>query len=232
MNYKLIPLLKGDARQRLERLKALAQRYYPSKTLRETYRLGFQPLTIRHYPIDASDLKRARARFFQSELDCGFRRVGWVDQIINLRYTGWYCDLHRQETFRGVVFHLPAQKGESRFIAGYVESLNGGFVLDLTEIWQDEQSAAYEADRLAECAAEDNREYEAKENAKTRINEIAIELKNIRVEILELCRSVRQSCPEIGEHQPIRYALRQVFQQHLQNRQSLMRERERLRENF
>jgi len=232
MNYKLILLLNGTTRQRLERLKALAQRYPHIKGLREVYRLGLQPLTMSHYPINASDLDKAHARFFQSELDCGLRRLDWADRIINIRHTGWYSDLYQEETFRGIVFRLPAHKGENRFVAGYEESLNGGFVLNLTEIWQNERNAACEADRLAERAAESNRLYEAKEAANSRIDEIEVELKNIRVDILDLCRSVRKSCPIIGEHQPIRYALRQVFQQHLHNRQSLICERECLRENF
>ena len=64
------------------------------------------------------------------------------------------------------------------------------------------------------------------------IDEIADELKNIRSEILDLCRSIREACPGIGQYQPIRSALRTSLKGHLHNRQQLVNERERLQDNY
>jgi hypothetical protein len=233
MEYKIIPLLDKTARARLASLKALAARYQHYGDMRQIYRQGFQPLTIRHYPINANDPERAARRVFQSELDVGFRRVGWSDEKLNLRHTGWYADNYQEETFRGVVFRLPAKRGQERFVAGYVESMNDGFVLDLSEVWDNDLiGAVREADRLAERAAEDARMFAAKDAANMRIENIAEELKDIRAEIMALCRSIREACPGIEKHKPIRSALRSALQALLRNRTSLIAERDRLEGDY
>jgi len=233
MEIKIIALLGKSPRDRLTSLKALAVRFSHYGDMGQVYRQGFRPLTMRHCPMNASDPERAARRFFSDEAETGLRFVGWADESLRLRHMGWFADNYHEETFRGAIFRLPAKRGQERFVAGYGESMNDGFVLDLSEVWNDDPiGAAREADRLAERAAEDAREYEAKESAERRIDEIADELKNIRSNVLALCRSIREACPGIGLHRPIREALRGTLQGHLYNRQKLIAERERLRENF
>ena len=234
MDSKIIPLLKKTAQHRLTKLKDYAARYPHYGDMRQIYRKGFGPLTMAHYPVNANDPERAARRFFQSELDTGLRRVGWSDEHLQLRHTGWYADNYREETFRGVIFRLPARSGgKERFIAGYGESMNDGFVLDLSYIWEDDLiGAAQGADSLARRTAENNREFEAQEAANLRIEEIGEELKSIRTEILDLCQAIRKACPEIGEHTPIRSALRGTLQRLLRDRVSLLAERDKLEENY
>ena len=233
MDIKLIPLLKKTARERLTWLKTLAAQHPYYGGLHRLYRSGFRPLTMHHYAIDASDPERAK-RFFQSEQDTGLRRVGWSDEHLHIRHTGWYSDNYQEETFRGVVFRLSARSGgRERFVAGYFESMSEGFVLDLSEIWEDDLTgAAREGDRLAERAAEKARDFEAKDAAALRIEEIDAELKNVRAEILELCQSIRKACPEIGQHKPIRSALRRALQGLLRDRNSLISERKDLEDDY
>ena len=233
MHIKLIPLLKKTARERLTWLKTLAAQHPYYGGPHRLYRSGVRPLTMHHYAIDASDPKRAR-RFFQSEQDIGLRRVGWSDEHLHIRHTGWYSDNYQEETFRGVVFRLTARlRGRERFVAGYFESMSEGFVLDLSEIWEDDLTgAAQEGDRLAERAAEKARDFEAKDAAALRIEEIGAELKNVRAEILELCQSIRKACPEIGQHKPIRAALRRALQGLLRDRNSLISERKDLEDGY
>ena len=176
--------------------------------------------------------ERATRRFFESADPTGLRFVDWADQRVRLRHTGWYADNHGDETFRGAIFRLPAVRGRERFVAGYGESMSDGFVLELSETWDDPIGAGNEADRQAERAAEEAREYEACEAAKARVDEIAEDLKHVRSEILALCRSMREACPSIGHYRPIREALRGTLQAHLQNSAELVDERERLREDF
>ncbi len=233
MEIKTIALLGKSPSDRLTSLKALAARYPHYGDMRQVYRQGFRPLTMRHCPANASDPERAARRFYEDAEQAGLRFVGWADENLRLNHKGWYSDNYAEETFRGAIFRLPGKCGKERFVAGYGESMNDGFVLDLTEVWNDDQfGAAREADRLAERAGEDAREYEAKESATLRIEDIADELKNIRTDILELCRSIRKACPDIGQHKPIRSALRSALQAHLRNRKDLVAEREQLQDNY
>ncbi len=233
MEIKIIALLGKSPSSRLASLKALAARYSHYGDMRQVYRQGFRPLTTRHYPMNASDSERAAGRFYESADQAGLRFVGWADESLRLRHRGWYSDNYAEETFRGAIFRLPGKCGKERFVAGYGESMGGGFVLDLSEVWNDDLiGAAREADRLAERAGEDAREYEAKESTKLRIEDIAEELKSIRSQILVLCRSIRKACPDIGQHKPIRSALRSALQTLLRTRASLIAERERLQDNY
>jgi len=233
MESKLIALLGKSPRDRLASLKALAARYPHYGDMRQVYRQGFRPLTTRHCPMNASDPERAAQRFFEDAEQAGLRFVGWADESLRLRHTGWYSDNYQDETFRGAIFRLPGKRGKERFVAGYGESMNDGFVLDLCEVWNDDLiGAAREADRLAERAGEDSREYEAKESATRRVEDIADELKSIRIDILALCHSIREACPDIGQHKPIRSALRKSLQALLRSRASLIAERERLQDNY
>ncbi len=233
MEIKTIALLGKSPRDRLTSMKALAARYPHYGDMRQVYRQGFRPLTMRHYPMNASDPERAARRFFEDAEQAGLRFVGWADESLRLRHTGWYSDNYAEETFRGAIFRLPAKRGQERFVAGYGESMNGGFVLDLSGVWNDNLTgAAREADRLADRAGEEAREYEAKESATLRIKDIADDLKSIRTDILALCRSIRKACPDIGQHKPIRSALRSALQSHLRNRKALVAERERLQDNY
>ncbi|MCW9035392.1 MAG: hypothetical protein OQJ97_14310 [Rhodospirillales bacterium] len=233
MEIKITALLGKSPRDRLTSLKALAARYPHYGDMRQVYRQGFRPLTTRHCPMNASDPERAARRFYENAEQAGLRFVGWADESLRLRHTGWYSDNYAEETFRGAIFRLPSKRGQERFVAGYGESMSDGFVLDLSEVWNDDQfGVAREADRLAERAGEDAREYEAKESASIRIEDIADELKSIRTDILALCRSIREACPDIGQHKPIRSALRSALQSHLHNRKALVVERERLQDNY
>jgi len=190
--------------------------------------------------VDANDRARAARRFFGSATDAGLRFEAWADDVLRLRHTGWYADEFQDETFRGAVFRLPAgRKGYDRFVAGYGESLSEGFVIDLTEVWEgDFIGAAREADRLAERSAEDAREWQARESARLRLEDIAGELTTVRKDILDLCRSIREAseaceaCPALAEHKPIREALRGALQNHLRHRLGLREERDRLQAEY
>ncbi|MBF0250382.1 MAG: hypothetical protein HQL35_07130 [Alphaproteobacteria bacterium] len=234
MDSKLIALLGASPRKRLDALNTMVKRYphYGGKV--GVYRQGFHPLAFRHWPVDANDRARAARRFFGSATDAGLRFEAWVDDVLRLRHTGWYADEFQDETFRGAVFRLPAgRKGRERFVAGYGESLSEGFVLDLTEVWDgDFIGAAHEADRLAERSAEDAREWQARESARLRLEDIAGELTTVRKDILDLCRSIRAACPALSDQKPIRAALRGALQNHLCHRLGLREERDRLQAEY
>lgn len=90
-------------------------------------------------------------------------RWEWCDDVdgVSINHTGWYTDEFGDfDKIRGIVLRLPRGRG---FLAGW--SMGKGMASDVdATIYQDEQSAAYAADSMAEHAAEREREYQEEQN--------------------------------------------------------------------
>lgn len=87
----------------------------------------------------------------------------WCDEVADacIRHTGWFTDEYEQdETIRGIVFRLPRARG---FLAGWSMGEHMASTVEYY-VYADEVSAAYAADSMAENAAEEEREYRAREN--------------------------------------------------------------------
>ena len=101
------------------------------------------------------------------EIDRPFRFVGYAHDILSLRQTGWYGDDDGCQLYRGVVFQLPSRHGQAIFLAG-VEwgevsrsgfDAGGGWIeIGPRDTHDSKEDAAHAADRLAEIAAERDRE--------------------------------------------------------------------------
>jgi hypothetical protein len=116
-----------------------------------------------------------KLRYFENPLEeAGFRFIGYADKLNNfIRHKGWYTDDDLcLGTYRGAVFLTSGKSGKSRAICGYLESDNGGYVLDLSETYEIEpdfygfgchsynaNDAASFADDLAKREAEKSTEY-------------------------------------------------------------------------
>lgn len=87
-------------------------------------------------------------------------RYQWAFEVIRLRHTGWYYN-DFGDFIRGFVAALPHGRG---WLAGW--SMGVGMASELDGyIYSTPEEAAYAADRLAEQAAEAQRDYEAEELA-------------------------------------------------------------------
>jgi hypothetical protein len=87
------------------------------------------------------------------------RFVGYADELESgsISHRGWFTDNDSQdEVYRGAVFQLPARNGRARFLPGYLESCNCGFVVDTS------RGAICEADPAAE--RESQRRYIGKQH--------------------------------------------------------------------
>jgi len=92
-------------------------------------------------------------------------RWEWCDEVdgSSIRHTGWFCDDFQDQTIRGLVMRLPHDRG---FLAGW--SMGESMASNLEYyIWDDAVECARAADHMAERAAEDQREYEARETEDT-----------------------------------------------------------------
>lgn len=124
------------------------------------------------------------------------RFVGLAGKILpRLDHTGWYIDRFQDETISGVVYRLPSGRG---FLAGYTDPWNsekdGSGPCNLEfETHATETEAARRADRLAELRAEFLREDSLREEAKVRAEDLTQRVADIREEIRELIRGIRES---------------------------------------
>lgn len=94
-----------------------------------------------------------------------WRDVGTAADILGRRYGGWYADAHRDSTYTGHVWQLPARDGVPQYVAGYTESDGTGYVVLEHDgrgliLYADKEDAARAGDSLAESAAERDREYD------------------------------------------------------------------------
>lgn len=113
------------------------------------------------YIITPCDVNEEKRSFY---LDSDFMpdlRWQWCDDVTDnrIKHKGWYCDDDQHQTIRGVVFRLNHERG---FLAGWSMGESMITILDVY-IYDDELSAASAADSIAEYAAEQEREYQEKQ---------------------------------------------------------------------
>jgi hypothetical protein len=144
-------------------------------------------------------------RYFE-EKEVPFRFVGYCDELAkSIRHTGHYEDEFQDSKLRGVVFRLGHGKG---LIAGYQESDNDGYVLDLSYTWDndDEAGAAHAANQFAERTAEKSREYNEAFQAKQKwddLTEQQIELQGEVENLLRLVSKIQTQVLLVPEHETI-----------------------------
>lgn len=147
-------------------------------------------------------------RWVEDAGKAGLRFVGFADEIAGLRHRGWYCDTFQDETYRGVVYQLPARRGESVFVYGYSEPWNDGVLLSFD--WTaDKEEAARWADRIAERAAEEQREYSEASSARLQHDEMADEASGIRKQALGWIREMKAGAATLANLPSIRCRLLQ-----------------------
>lgn len=117
-------------------------------------------------------------RWTESAAESGLRFVGWSDELARCGHTGWFTfpDGCPDDTLRGGVWQWPGRNGEALLVPGYAEfdgrsEINPGrAAIDLGDITRtnastgemdidDMRDVARQADRLAEIAAEQERDY-------------------------------------------------------------------------
>src|SRR5690606_7160203 len=107
----------------------------------------------------------------------GWRDMGDAGDIVTMRHNGWYADEYGDTVYRGHVWQLPARDGRPNYVAGYVEDQGtvggidgtraGGYVVlecyrGALVLYDEKEDAARAGDALAESAAEEAREYDAR----------------------------------------------------------------------
>lgn len=96
-----------------------------------------------------------------------FTRWQWADDAYtSIGHTGWFCDQYGDgDKIRGIVVALP----HGRFLAGWSMGEGMASTVDASPVFGSAIDAAIYADRLAERAAEDEREYQAQQTEESEI---------------------------------------------------------------
>jgi hypothetical protein len=82
-------------------------------------------------------------------------RWRWCDDVVSsIGHTGWFCDEYGDNTIRGLVMTLPHGRG---FLAGWSMGASMASFVQ-SRVYDDEDSAAFAADSLAEHVAQHERD--------------------------------------------------------------------------
>ena len=148
-------------------------------------------------------------RFMESPDCAGLRFVGYADELVKLRHTGWFTDSHGQdETVRGVVYQMTTRNGELRFVPGYGDPWNDvaacvSFDEIFTESYSDQmdcedykdsqavRDCAYRADGIAEKMAESERDYQEAWQAGSEYAYKVEEIQSLREKVWSLLREIK-----------------------------------------
>lgn len=124
----------------------------------------------------------------------GLRFVGFADEIVkSINHRGWFTvddDAFADETYRGVVYQLPAGKG---FAYGYADPDNKNCALLCFDLEASKEDAARSADRFAELYAEEARDFNRAWQAGRRVESLADEIKEARREALTIGAEMREA---------------------------------------
>lgn len=126
---------------------------------------------------------------------CGLRLVGFADKIAPIDHQGWYtrdddCD---SDTYRGVVYQLPARNGLAMYVYGYADPNDDDCALLCFDDPKTEMSeAARAADRLAEIWAEHERDYHRAWDAGRCFAELGDQIADMRMQALQLAWELKE----------------------------------------
>lgn len=92
-----------------------------------------------------------------------WRFAGFADEIASsIRHRGYYTNEFYDDVYRGVVYRLPSRNGKPVYFVGYIDPNNDDAARGEIETGlADDNEAAWRADRIAEIAAEKEREYQS-----------------------------------------------------------------------
>ena len=159
----------------------------------------------------------------------GLREVDEASKIIRLDHTGWFVDNFQDETVHGIVYRLPARDGKEQFAPAVNDPWNQDCALvDFHSITDDKEDAARWADSMAERYAEKEREFQAEESAKMRIEDINEEIKKEYQEFRRISRELRANCAVIQGIEVIRELVRDKWKVTKATIHRLRTERERI----
>ncbi len=162
----------------------------------------------------------------------GLRFVDRADKIVRIDHTGWYVDNWQDETVHGEVWQLPARNGEPQYVPSVNDPWNNdSSSIDFYSVTSNKEDCARTADQMAKNWAEREREYQAKQDAENRLEEIAAEIKETYQNFRRITREIRANCDAVKGVAVVRELVKEKWQRTKGTIQKLKREAKRIEEN-
>lgn len=79
--------------------------------------------------------------------DSAFRLKNYADELARLDHNGWFADDFQDSTYRGSVLQVSGRGGRARFVPAYEESDSGGYVVDVSRVFEADPAAERESAR-------------------------------------------------------------------------------------
>lgn len=162
------------------------------------------PKVIEYNPVCEPDRMHGyRGVRWVENVSDGLRLVGYADEIARtegrwrlIDHKGWYTDDDGSngQTLRGVVYQLPARRGQklAQYVYGYADPNNDDCaLLCFEEPTGEVMRAALAADHFAERFAEAERAYDEAWQAGRRYEDLADQIKDTREQALKLGAEMR-----------------------------------------
>lgn len=184
------------------------------RTTPDDKRLTEYPAVNPYNPAFKSDTYRTvgQLRWIENTDRAGLRFVGHADELDkSIQHNGWYIDSFQDDTYRGAIWQLPGRNRQNVYVVGYVDPNNpGAALIDFDAIygepsWRDRyddddlRDAARAADRMAELFAEAEREFQLKDAAERRAEELREEAAELRRGLCEEIQTVRKKIASLRE---------------------------------
>ena len=130
----------------------------------------------------------------------GLRVTGSADDVLRatgsgshgLGHTGWYIDNYQSELVSGYVLQLPSRHGGPVYVPAINDPDNADcYTVDFHSTTEDKAEAARWADSMAECYAERERDYRARESAKIEAEDLREQIAALRARHSAAVRELR-----------------------------------------
>lgn len=132
----------------------------------------------------------------------------------------------------GEVYQLPARDGEPQYVPAVNDPCNDDCAcIDFRSVTNDKEECARLADQMAESWAEREREYQAKQDAEKRLEEITTEIKSTYANFRRISRELRANCDAIKGVAVIRELVKEKWQDTKDEIRRLKREAKRIAEH-
>lgn len=175
---------------------------------------------------------KSRMVWFEKPADY-MRMVGFADDIAEIGHRGWFTDDDGdRETMRGVVYQLPTRKGKLQFLYGYADPNNEGAACLSLDIADDKKDAARWADRVAESAAEQERDYQRAWRAGRDYDELGDKVAEVRQACLSLIMEAKAACERLADFNTIKLTIRAQVESYVKTIRKAREKREKLKREY